>query len=344
MTQTYAKFDNIQILRAVAAITVVMSHAGQTSAVYTTSTSHLAGPSAWLNLGVDLFFVISGFVIYFTTEKAKMSAGEFAVRRLQRIVPLYWLLTIVFFACVMLLPGMKSSAFTDWPKFIASLAFVSGPSGFGLPVIYPGWTLEYEMAFYALTANALVVARRAPWAFVAVLLCAAQLSHWFLSAATGPAVAFLTSRMTLSFLGGIIAGQWAINGRPGKLEGFAFLLAALAAIAEDPLQRAVAVGLPSAFVVYLAVRLGASKAHPWIVKLGDASYAIYLLHVFLIAIVGKVSQRLAPGFNADLLAVAMLFVPVLAGLALHQWVELPVGTFFNRQRNTGRAGLTARAS
>jgi exopolysaccharide production protein ExoZ len=324
------KFGNIQVLRALAAITVVMCHAGQTSAVYTSAPSHLAELSKLLVFGVDLFFVISGFVIYFTTTKSDLSAGEFAKRRLQRILPLYWLLTIAFFVCLLLIPGLKSAALNDWPKFFASLAFLSF-TNWGMPVIYPGWTLEYEMLFYALTAAALLVSRRNPWALVAVLLCAASLAKPWLGPVS-PALAFVTSSMPLSFLAGILVGQLALRGKVGATEVIAFAVAIVVTLIDDPMQRAIYAGLPSALVVYLAVRSGSSNAHPWLMKLGDASYAIYLLHVFLIAIVGKLSRAASSAFDADMLAVLMTVAPVLAGLALHQWVELPMAEFLSKKK------------
>jgi len=334
------KFGNIQALRALAAISVVVVHAAGTSIRYTTATSHLVEPAKYLSFGVDLFFVISGFVIYLTTTQSNLLAAEFIKRRLQRIVPLYWLLTIAFFACLQVIPGLNAAALTDWPKFVASLGFASF-AHWGMPVIYPGWTLEYEMVFYALTAVALASSRRQPWAFVSIALCAATLARPWIGSDPYPVLDFLTNSIVLSFVGGIVVAQWALNGRPAPVEAVAFSVAIAAAAVNDPMQRALYAGLPWAVVVYAAVKAGPTKAHPWLMKLGDASYAIYLLHVFLIAVVGKVSRALAPSLNADLLAVAMTISALLAGLALHQWVERPMARLWKRQRSVFAPRLAA---
>jgi peptidoglycan/LPS O-acetylase OafA/YrhL len=318
------KIENIQALRALAAICIVMLHALGTGSHYTTGHSHLIGPATYLAFGVDLFFVISGFVIYMTTMGSNLSAGEFMRRRLLRIVPPYWLLTIVFFSCLLIAPGLNAAATTGWSKFAASLLFGTFAIG-TMPVIYPGWTLEYEMCFYALTTLALLTARRRPWALIAVVLCGATLARPWIGTAPAPAVDFLTNSISLSFLAGIVVGQWALNGRPGAIEGFA-LATALAFVAlQGAPQRALYAGLPSALLVYAAVRARPARAYRWLTRLGDASYAIYLLHVFVIAVVGKVSQALLPSLNADLLAFVMMLATVLAGLTFHRWVEHPVG-------------------
>lgn len=331
---SYGKFDNIQVLRGVAALAVVMCHAWQTNLQYTSGLSRVPHSLVeYLVSGVDLFFVISGFVILYTTQKSRLSAKDFAIRRAQRIVPMYWLLTIVFFAVLLFMPQLKSAQINNWTKFLASLTFTAGVFGLGNPVIYPGWTLEYEMGFYVLTTVTLLVLPKRPWPVVAIALTVLQMAHWVIPPALDSlSFEFATNRIILSFLGGIVVAQLALEGRPGIVEGGAFLIGLISAIVEDPTQRAVMYGLPSALVVYLAVKSRSTWGNRWFVKLGDASYAIYLVHVFLIALVGKVSRSISPTLDADLLATVMLLMPIAAGLLLHQWFELPVSAAFARRR------------
>jgi exopolysaccharide production protein ExoZ len=337
------KLESIQALRALAAISTIVVHALATGSRYTTSTSHFIGSSKYLASGVDLFFVISGFVIYFTTTRSNLSAQEFLSRRLQRIVPPYWLLTTLYFGCLLAAPGLSAAATAGWSKFIASLGFVAFATG-SMPVIYPGWTLEYEMCFYALTAAALVMARNRPWAFVSVVLCGAVLIRPWVGATPSPTLDFLTSSISLSFLAGILVGQWTLKGRPGVIEAIAFALAIASTAMGETSQRALYAGLPSALLVYGAVKTSPTRSYAWLAKLGDASYAIYLLQVFPIAIVGKISQALMPSLNADVLALVMTFVAVLAGCAFHQWVERPMGRLWSSAfpRTTRSAPDTAR--
>ena len=144
---------SIQILRAVAAWLVVFSHFMQLF-----PTSHLVN-NGWKNygwlghFGVDLFFVISGFIMFYSLSIRMCSAKDFFIRRTLRVVPAYW-----FFTCLIALLSLlytKEFSYTgwNWNFLIASLFFTlsKNPSGIGyFPLLTVGWTLSYEMFFYAL--------------------------------------------------------------------------------------------------------------------------------------------------------------------------------------------------
>lgn len=326
------KFAYIQVLRAIAATSVVVIHATSTSVQYTTGPSLAIEPAKYLAFGVDLFFVITGAIIYITTTRSGLSATEFSKRRLQRIVPLYWLLTILFFLCLLVVPGLKAASTSSLPKLLASLGFVSF-AGWDTPVIYPGWSLEYEMLFYGLTSTALAIRRSRPWGLVALVVCTATLLHPWFAGQSGSTLSFLTNPIALSFVGGIMVAQWSVAGRPGAAETVAFSVALLVAGANEPMQRAIYAGLPSAALVFFAIKGESTTPTPphWLIKLGDASYAIYLLHVFAIAVVGKLLHRFQPSLDADALAAMMTASALLAGLAVHQWVELPMMSLIKRR-------------
>ena len=140
----------IQILRAVAAIAVVVSHAAQNLDRFAIApnTSHFFVSGA---AGVDLFFVISGFVMVYASEPLFGSASgavTFLYHRIVRIVPLYWLATTFYVIVAVLLPGLG----TAYPirTVAASFLFIPTllPDGGIHPVVLQGWTLNYEMLFY----------------------------------------------------------------------------------------------------------------------------------------------------------------------------------------------------
>ena len=150
--------NNIQNLRALAAYAVVAYHC-------LIRFLHPADPlgRSYLDLpsgGVDLFFVISGFVMVHTTRDDETPAW-FATKRIARIVPLYWLATFVVIALVVVRPWTFSGALLTPDSILASLFFVPhvDANGQAYPILGVGWTLNYEMMFYALFAMSLLLPR-----------------------------------------------------------------------------------------------------------------------------------------------------------------------------------------
>src|ERR1700748_1111292 len=141
---------NLQVLRAVAAYLVVLVHL-----------SELLPQNSFAELlrsrgygGVDIFFAISGFIMVYTTSAKRTSAGTFLLNRLKRIAPLYYLVTLIVFALALVLRSLFESASTDLVPLLKSLAFLpfEKTPGHIYPVYYLGWTLNYEIFFYAIFA------------------------------------------------------------------------------------------------------------------------------------------------------------------------------------------------
>src|SRR5207302_1337394 len=179
------KIISVQYLRAIAALLVVYVDAGGMAQLpYTFQTGAY---------GVDIFFVISGFIMWTTTSR-DTPAIQFAQHRLIRILPIYWLLTIVFFS-------FKHTA--DWSELAKSLAFISYTSpktGRINPIIEAGWTLNFEMFFYSVFVVGLAFKRRAVVVF-GFLITLVGLSTVVKHQDT-PLWTTYTSPMLLQFLGG----------------------------------------------------------------------------------------------------------------------------------------------
>src|SRR6185295_2076908 len=115
--------------------------------------------------GVDLFFVISGFIMVYASDElfARARAPSFFLtRRLARIVPLYWAATAAALVCLVVFRYANALDQLTWQTLVASLLFVPWPrpDGMMLPVHMLGWTLNYEMFFYVVFAVALTLTRR----------------------------------------------------------------------------------------------------------------------------------------------------------------------------------------
>ena len=327
------KLELVQVLRGIAACMVVIFHAQGMAINYVGSESFSGRIMGNLGAyGVDLFFVISGFIIRYAQPAAGYSAGSFARRRLQRVVPIYWLLTVVMLLAWLALPGLYRGAFPELSQIIRSFlfaAFLEGKS----PVIYVGWSLEYEMLFYGVTSLLLLAKMNGSlWTvicagFSALAMVGGLLSLTNIDVSSYPAVRFFTSSLLLEFALGVLIAEFFLKQRiewlPAAFVVFALVLVAIA----RPTDRAVLYGTSSAIVLTIALHaenMRNWKAPAFLVRLGDASYSIYLVQVFALSATAKLVLRLIPTVSADAFVLAVAAVSVAAGYAFFIMVESPL--------------------
>lgn len=334
---------NVQALRALAAFMVVFVH------IEALAVMAGAGPRLFEagNAGVDIFFVISGFIMVFTTGRRPMGALTFMAARLQRIAPLYWLVTLAVFAVALIAPQLLQTTRADPASLAASLLFIPFERSDGAlrPVVFVGWTLNYEMAFYVLFSLSLLIRNRT--AGVALTVSALTAAVVAGRALHPPSLAgFYTSPIVLEFgLGMLLGLAWP---RMVVSRSMAFALAgagllAFAAMLAGPTllpgrDRLLLFGLPAFVIVAAALaleRAGVALRWGWVRVLGNASFAIYLSHFFVAQAVLIVARKMGLHGPAAASALALLiFAGVAAvGLALHYGVERPMGAALaSRQR------------
>lgn len=325
-------FDGIQGLRALAAAAVAFLHIADEAGALRGTPG--VSPYRWidalpLEAGVDLFFVISGFVMVWASWDAfgrMASVAPFVGRRLLRIVPLYWLLTVATVAVAWAAPATVSDGLRDgWGYVAASFGFVPWrrADGFVQPVLRLGWTLEYEMVFYALIACTLPLRRTVAIGVLLAGLCAMAVAGQLLPLATAPA--FWTDPIILEFgLGMLLAVAAGRGWRAGWLAPLLLVASlVLAWFAPAGAPRALERGVPAALLVFCA--LSWTRLPGWIVLLGDASYALYLVHPFPMRALRVLFARVALGGAAvPFYAVTAMAASVLLALALHRWLERPI--------------------
>jgi exopolysaccharide production protein ExoZ len=309
-----SKLAPIQLLRAFAALCVVVFHAQSDAAVVGArlGTGFVRSDVfPWL-AGVDIFFVISGFIMVYASSRWFGSARAprvFLAHRIARIVPLYWATMMVYLAVVLLAPLLLNSEYLAPHFVIASFLFVPAarPDRLVQPLYSLGWTLNYEMFFYALFAIAIAFPRRrAVPALIAALVLLVLCGNAF--APLPQPLAFWSDPIILEFAFGMALGWASAEGfflsRPARL---ACGLAGLALMALDlsrpwellALPRPLAYGLPAAFLVATAALASPERRSAenllirWGVVLGDASYALYLLHPFIIRALRELVTRTA---------------------------------------------------
>jgi peptidoglycan/LPS O-acetylase OafA/YrhL len=329
----------VQVLRAVAALMVVLHH----STILLAERANIGG--YWLNggAGVDIFFVISGFVMTISSAPlwaTKHPARTFLARRLERILPMYWTVTTLKVLLVLAAPALALNALgTPWHVISSYLMLPSYE-----PVIIAGWTLNFEMAFYVLFAVALA------WRVPVLRVVAPVLLLAVVLGLTPPGrdphfVPFYENSMVIEFLFGVLLANsltmvrriaWPVAAAMAAA-GFVPLLFWLAP--NFSIWRGVLWGVPALAVVCGAValedRVGRS-APGWLLELGDASYSIYLTHGLALPALGYLVTRITP--RSTLQYCALLFALVvccaLVGEAAYRLVELPITRWFKGRRHT----------
>ncbi len=319
MDATDRPWVSIQHLRALAALSVALFHACQWSRI-----DFSIGAA-----GVDLFFVISGFVMWTVTAGRDPTPLAFLRRRVIRVAPLYWLVTLALVAGALAFPQRFPEVEPRVDHVLLSLAFIQhmNPDGQPFPVLPPGWTLNYEAVFYLVFASCLILPVRRRIAALTMALVLLSIAGF----AWPPGYVMLLNPMFLQFLAGVWLARLAQERLlPERAIGWLllglgltlFLLLWLSAIDPD-LWRPMIWGLPAVLVVAGAVSVESDGGWPawrWLGLLGDASYSIYLTHTLTI---GALAMTIG-AWNPPLFVPLALAVAILGGLASYLLIERPM--------------------
>lgn len=329
--------SNVQILRFAAALAVLLSHAGD---LFLPRESFF-----WMipwTAGVDIFFVISGFVMVYLTDGQfgrRGVARAFIVRRVLRIVPPYWLFTTLMVATVLLFgEHVRNSEVT--PAVLAtSYAFVPWPRADGAinPLLSQGWTLNYEAFFYLAFAAALPFRRGL--ILLSIGFVALSLVHFWLSP-DWVAPHFWSQPIILEFIAGIALGKLYLRGV--RLSPAAAAMLAVAALAmllgmsniDQAMIRPISFGIPALLLcASLALMREPDRPQAWrrtLIAGGDSSYTLYLSHTFTVHAV-LLAWGWA-GWNAPWLGMAVAVIAAVAAAhILYRLVERPAVDWLQRR-------------
>ncbi|HYH63623.1 MAG TPA: acyltransferase [Urbifossiella sp.] len=334
-------FHNVQALRGVACLMVVLGHLRSWDVAFVGGTPGFGVIKYFGFAGVDLFFVLSGFIITATNRKSigrPAALPGYLFRRAWRIYPTYWAAMVLIVAAAWATIGAEallSEAAGRWPEWTA-LAPLDDTN----PVIGPAWTLTYELMFYAAFGLLLCLPPRAAaaglaaWAVVvtAALFTPVPTNRW---------AVLPLSPFVFEFLGGCLVA-WltgrSVRGRPGAAlaAGLAWATVGIVVVAAGPIDYGVAIGAvrlrvlvfgPAAvLIVYAAVAAeGRWRVPRWLLRTGDASYSLYLTHgaVMLAAIYlgTKVPHTRVPHLTG---LVVTLGVALAVGFVFYALVEKPL--------------------
>jgi exopolysaccharide production protein ExoZ len=323
--------ENIQTLRALAALLVVFVHLDVFLRVL--------GVTPFGHGGVDLFFVISGFIMVYTTRGRAITPAAFIVNRITRIAPIYWLITLAVYLVALLAPSLLQATSSDGAELAKSLLFIPFRKANGLvqPVLFVGWTLNYELFFYALFAIGLGLSVRTLGLWLVTGLLGTLVLLGLLIRPEGVLGSFYTRPIVLEFAFGMglaaLGTRWHCQTPGGRrcwltLAGLGLLGVALIPLVLPDVSRVLTQGLPAVAVTAAAVILhqsGVSVSRRWLVVLGDASYSIYLTHPFVTQAAQKAGKWL--GLNRPLACALILLTLALVcvvGVLTHYLVERPL--------------------
>lgn len=316
----------LQMLRGVAATLVVLFHL-QAASVFE---GHDPGILRWFvrgEVGVDVFFVLSGFVMFHAMAgRRHLGAGWFLRQRFWRIVPPYWValgLTLLAMAGLGLLRGDWS----EWPgpaRLVTSVLLLPMPDH----VMAIAWTLTVEGLFYLLFAATYfrwgpkgAIAALGAWALVTVALT-------YLNLGLPPVFGLILYSGAAEFLFGAlialaIGRGWRAGAVPALILGAIGLGLVVTETVTFAAGRIWVAGLPSAALVY-GLAAGGWRMPGWTLVWGEASYLLYLLHLLVFSIAGTLLRMagVAPyGSVAVMLGLGALAIAVSVAATL--WVERP---------------------
>jgi exopolysaccharide production protein ExoZ len=357
------KLNSVQALRAFACLAVVAHHVFRATTVSAQPPEgSLFVPPAYIvqfgAAGVDIFFVISGFLMTYISGayfSGRRSPGDFIAQRIIRIWPPYAIATLA--ACLIIFFRSNSGHLNEpevpfdlQPHRLASVLFIPSFNAKGKlqPIIGPGWTLNYEMMFYACFALVVVLGRRFAFAKLAAIICLLFL----VGRAVPDAVIrqFLGAPIIFEFLFGAAIGFSQATGRLTVGLPWAWILLSPALLALfyhfgfDGKWRLLAYGVPAVVLVigFLSLERSVGRWPRSIILLGDASYSIYLIHTLVIYRVTKhvslVSEHGISRIATLTVSLAAIVTAVVAGLVFYWTIERPVIRRCQRAYETHRRG------
>ncbi|XSG81695.1 MAG: acyltransferase family protein [Methyloligella sp. ZOD6] len=320
---------SIHHLRGIAAMGVLLFHAVAFVSGY--GSQQLSPEQAVLGkAGVDIFFVISGFILTLVMGRAG-GATEFMAGRLARVGLPYWSVLLALVAASIVVPGAFRDIGWDSSDLVASILFVPTVERYGalFPILEPGWTLCLEMFFYLLLAASLSLAPVFRSLALCTVLCGLAAAGLILDLPQGDGIVwFFTQSVLVEFCFGIAIAQIYLHGAEiGKRSALMLIALGLAGFVFGAFYppdsftpiRLVSFGIPAALLVAGAVFL--ERAGGWIESrtmtfLGTVSYSLYLTHVLVLAVMAKLLSGRFEGIGGDLLMLVLAMGAALVGAAV----------------------------
>lgn len=330
--QSRGKLYQIQYLRALAAVAVVFYHINAT--LQSKVGPDAVNPFTVGAAGVDLFFVISGFIMAYVVSGPKQySTVQFLRDRLMRIAPLYYLVTLFVFVCLLIVPQLFSSSTAHTGQLLNSILFLpfQHEEGWIGSTVTVGWTLNYEMMFYALVAISVGFFKDRQLITTCLMLIGLFLLGYFIDFNNRFGLVY-TDPIILEFVLGIAAFHIyrSVDNLSGRLffpvllvTGIVILLMQNGADYES--SRLWRFGVPSAMILLALVNMP-MREYRLLRNIGDWSYSLYLTHIFVVSIILRIVTPHLDQYGFTGLAIQMLIAVIAIGAAAltHEMIDKPM--------------------
>lgn len=347
MTNNIGKITSIQLLRAIAIILVIHCHTldYQSYIKAYCYQSHFFYLQDFGAVGVDLFFVLSGFIITIISRRYSQTGNGvyFFVKRVIRVIPLYWLVS--FLSAI-----LTRIEFRHTPPIeeIINTIIVFMLPAFKAPVLFQGWTLSFEMLFYTVIFITMMMNSN-KYLWHASLLFLVCISLNYIGGRHFYPLNFWGNGLMLEFLMGVIAGQVYLFSKNFKARsGFWVLLIGIGGLLFSivngfgdisemqvilngalSLKRSLLWGVPCALLVTGVIMLHKAiplRVHPVWIAIGDASFSLYLIHYMLLHFMYEAWKlfNIQKVIQGDLLVIISMIITLVIGWIFYKWVEVPL--------------------
>jgi exopolysaccharide production protein ExoZ len=343
---------SLQHLRVLAASLIVLYHT-ELQIMRLTDGQHIHSFSFGA-AGTDLFFVIGGFILVYTSHNRKDTFGAFLYRRIMRIAPLYWLFTFLMLVVLLVAPDhLLTTKIESW-HFLLSLAFIPYPHpvlGIDRPFLFPGWVLNHFVFFYLLFGALLFVRTGRRILVASAMLCTLMMLK-FMFAGESNLLDFYGETVALDFVLGMIVA-WLFLKRQASpvmivavfLTGAAIFSAGVVAGVSDGSERALYWGVAGAALLFVCVFSEKQWGWPnwrFLSALGDASYSVFVSHLFTLALVTSFMRafRIFPMLGVWGARIIFLGAAWTLGLVVYTAIERPLMRLVGRERSARPTGLS----
>jgi len=337
---------SIQVCRGLAALLVVLAHLDNIETKY--CSTHLMRLFQHGVMGVDLFFVISGIVISVVTVGkfgSVQNAFTFLHHRIARIYPIYWIYTTIVLAAFLYNPMWINAGSGHKVDILQSYLLIPTHVSF---LVMQGWTLSYEVYFYLIFFLLMLLfpARAAGWVLAAWGVAIVSLNLW-LGESHNPLVGLATDPLVLEFLAGCVIFQIYRRARLHRIAGILLISVAVLwitgvivynmhvhggdvkLIENHPWLRSSLYGTFASFLLLGAMemeRSGFVRYFHFLEAIGDWSYSIYLSHLMVLELVGRIMFRFARNWHYSILLIDAVCIPtaLLVGYLSYVFLEKPL--------------------
>ena len=342
--------QSLQHLRVLAASMIVLYHTElQIMRLTDGQHTHSLGYGA---AGTDLFFVIGGFILVYTSYDRKDTFGAFLYRRIMRIAPLYWLFTFLMLTVLLVAPSHLLTTKIEFWHFILSLVFIPYPHpvlGIDRPFLFAGWVLNHFVFFYLLFGALLFLPIGRRVLAAGAVLCA-LMALKFLFAGESNLLDFYGATVALDFVLGMIVAWLFLERRASPvmivavfLTGASIFAAGVVEGVSDGSERALYWGVADASLLFVCVFREKQWGWPkwrFLSALGDASYSVFVSHLFTLALVTSIMRALGifPMLGVWGARIVFLGAAWTLGMVVYTAIERPLMRRIGQQRSARPIG------